>query len=93
MSADQSKFDFWSKHLADAKAFPGSKENYCKTHGLKLATYYQWKQRIQGLKKTPKPPSFVPAVVAERPRVVSAPQLPNAAWVAEVMAHFLKTMS
>ena len=85
----QSKIKFWSQHLVAAKEFDGSNQTYCDKNGLKLSTFYQWKREIEGVRRTRQRLSFLPAIVQESPREVKTCHLPEARWVAEVLAHLM----
>jgi hypothetical protein len=89
----QSRTEFWSQHLAAAKKFNGGRQKYCDTHGLKLATFYQWKKKIEGLTRPRKRRAFVPAIIQEiqpaRAEKIDQRSLPDARWVAEVLSHLI----
>jgi len=89
IEATQNKTEFWSQHFAAAKKFNGSRQSYCDTHGLKLATFYQWKKKIEGIARPRKRPAFLPAIIQESCPGVKNRALPDARWVAEVMAHLI----
>lgn len=94
-SSNQSKIKFWSDHIAAAAVHSAGIAPYCKDHGLSLTMYYKWKTRL--LKAAVEKPSvFLPVTVAAAPVTeeskLRSRELPNAQWVAEVLAHLLRTL-
>ena len=93
IEATQSKTEFWSQHLAAAKKFSGGRKSYCDTHGLKLATFYQWKKKIEGVTRPRKRRAFFPAIIQDiqsgKAEKADQRSLPDPHWVAEVLSHII----
>ena len=95
-TSSNSKIKFWSDHLAAAAVHSAGVGSYCKEHGLSLTMYYKWKTKLQ--KATVEKPSavFLPVTVAAKAMTVepklNTHALPDAKWVAEVLAHLLRTL-
>ena len=92
-SMNYSKVKFWSDHLAAANQHPAGISAYCKEHSLSATMYYKWKIKLHEAKGE-KRSAFLPVTVAA-PEVIregkmSARELPDAHWVADVMLHLIR---
>ena len=84
---------FWQQHIEAAKSFPGSAQQYCDAHEIQSASFYSWRKRLSGVRDHKA--KFLPVIISEseRPAEQSERALPNAQWVAEVMAHLIRRLA
>jgi len=85
----------WRDRIAAADAFNGTAVAYCRAHDIDVNCFYAWRKRLKSRVLLPTRSSFLPAVIdvslAEQNNRLK--QLPDAQWVAEVMAHLVRRLS
>jgi hypothetical protein len=87
----------WRGHLERANARTGSLEKFCRDEGLSLATLNYWRKKLNEDSGTsmpavitrarPKAPQFIPVQLTESTRDSKRAQLPDPAWLAELILH------
>jgi transposase-like protein len=88
----------WRRHMAGVEAYDGSVVGYCKEHGLQTSSYYYWRRIFFESSQKQDLQSFVPVVVKPEKSVSRTESLkenrphplPDAKWVAEVIANLIR---
>ena len=88
MGVRTEKMEKWQNHMDAAAVFPGTFQYYCQDHGLSISTFQYWRKKLSNTKERAAAPAFVP-IKLWAPK---AP-LPEAQWVAEVLAHLIRGLS
>ena len=80
---------------AAADAFKGTAVAYCRAHDIDVNCFYAWRKRLESRVGVASRSPFVPAVIDVSPAEQSnrLSRLPDAQWVAEVMAHLVRRLA
>ena len=94
-SKQQDKIRIWQQHIESAESIPGDASAYCRSQGIQVASFYQWRKKLSNPARRAKPLAFLPVVVSPGESVQQgrATSLPDARWVAEVLAHFVRVLA
>lgn len=97
---NQAKINFWIENHKAAEVYPSGIRSYCKEQNISLTMYYKWKKRIAVIKAKELRPVFLPVQIKESKKPINtepiasskdiANILPEAKWLAEVLAHFVR---
>jgi len=63
----ESKRQEWAARLRRFQQNPSSVEAFCRSEGVRSASFYLWKRRLAVEPTTPTTPTFVPITVADTP--------------------------
>jgi hypothetical protein len=94
----QDKWQQWESIINDYERSNMGSSTFCKERNLELRNFYYWKNRITNAtpKKVQKRVTpFLPVAINNTKTLApeSSRSLPNAKWVAEFAAHFIKSLA
>lgn len=93
----QAKIDFWSQHHTAAEIHPAGIGSYCNEQKISMTMYYKWKRKIALVKSKELKSAFLPVQIKEfkNSNEIGASSkeregiLPDAKWLAQVLAHLI----
>lgn len=103
---NNSKFEIWRQRVAAAEGHPLGVTAYLAEQGINSSTYYHWREQVNGGRRAKsltskmklpkaKKPIFLPVTVGatKMAQETYALRLPDAEWVAAVMAHLVRRLA
>jgi hypothetical protein len=83
----------WRERIASADAFDGTAVAYCRANDIDVNCFYSWRKRLKFRIGISTRSPFVPAIIDVPPVEHNNPaQLPDAQWIAEVLAHLVRRL-
>ncbi len=88
-TTDPQKEQFWKAHIAQAKYFNGSINQYCESEGIQVHSFKYWKTRLakKSASRLPVPSAFIPVNISKPDSQSTKKSLPEPKWVAELILH------
>ena len=81
----------WKERIERWRSVGGSASAFCEQEDLELSSFYQWRKKL-ALASVAQDSAFLAVVVDKRPTAGHSElsQLPDARWVADVLARFVR---